>query len=260
MKYISTFSGGKDSTAMILLILEKGLPLDEVIYAKVPEFGEIENFIKIFKEFIESKGIKFTILESDKTFEQMFYTKRKSGKFKGTIVGWPLTRCCWVHDRMKSIPLNRYLKKIGEHIQYIGYAYDEERRYKKYLDDHTKSFPLVDYKITELDTIKYLKSKGWYNPRYWWFERMGCYFCPKQKLSSLEMVYRQYPSLWKKMLKLDRDSPVSFRADGTTIKDLDVRFRYNDMKRGYKDVWESPGHNEVCDLLERYDDKQINFF
>lgn len=31
-KYICCFSGGKDSTAMLIHILENGLPLDEIIY------------------------------------------------------------------------------------------------------------------------------------------------------------------------------------------------------------------------------------
>ncbi|HFL3518279.1 TPA: phosphoadenosine phosphosulfate reductase family protein [Clostridioides difficile] len=32
MKYIASFSGGKDSAAMLLLILEKRLPLDEIVF------------------------------------------------------------------------------------------------------------------------------------------------------------------------------------------------------------------------------------
>lgn len=32
MKHIVKFSGGKDSTAMLLMMLERGLPVDEIIF------------------------------------------------------------------------------------------------------------------------------------------------------------------------------------------------------------------------------------
>ena len=46
MKYIASFSRGKDSAAMLLLILEKGLKLDEIVFIDTGlEFKEIyENY------------------------------------------------------------------------------------------------------------------------------------------------------------------------------------------------------------------------
>ncbi|GAI98610.1 unnamed protein product, partial [marine sediment metagenome] len=32
MKYIASFSGGKDSTAMLLRLIKEGWPLDEVVF------------------------------------------------------------------------------------------------------------------------------------------------------------------------------------------------------------------------------------
>jgi 3'-phosphoadenosine 5'-phosphosulfate sulfotransferase (PAPS reductase)/FAD synthetase len=32
MKYDCSFSGGKDSTAMLLMLIEKGCPLDRIIF------------------------------------------------------------------------------------------------------------------------------------------------------------------------------------------------------------------------------------
>ena len=37
-KYICCFSGGKDSTAMLIYILENNLPLDEIIYCDVGDW------------------------------------------------------------------------------------------------------------------------------------------------------------------------------------------------------------------------------
>jgi len=34
MKHIVSFSGGKDSTAMLLMMLEKGYPIDYIIFVE----------------------------------------------------------------------------------------------------------------------------------------------------------------------------------------------------------------------------------
>ncbi|HBG8604073.1 TPA: phosphoadenosine phosphosulfate reductase family protein, partial [Clostridioides difficile] len=49
MKYVASFSGGKDSAAMLLLILEKKLPLDEIVFIDTGlEFEEIYDIIDGF--------------------------------------------------------------------------------------------------------------------------------------------------------------------------------------------------------------------
>ncbi|MGU8975027.1 hypothetical protein ACV3VU_04955 [Clostridium perfringens] len=39
-----------------------------------------------------------------------------------------------------------------------------------------------------------------------------------------------YPMLWKKMLCMDKDSPIAFKADATRLADIEERFRREDMK------------------------------
>ena len=50
MKHIALYSGGKDSTAMLILIKEHELPLDEIIYADVGSWmwpGVDEHLTKV---------------------------------------------------------------------------------------------------------------------------------------------------------------------------------------------------------------------
>lgn len=81
MKYVASFSGGKDSAAMLLLILEKKLPLDEIVFIDTGlEFEEIYDIIDGFEKRI---NFKITRIKAEKTFEEYFYTVNKQGKHKG---------------------------------------------------------------------------------------------------------------------------------------------------------------------------------
>jgi hypothetical protein len=70
------------------------------------------------------------------------------------------------------------------------------------------------------------KQNNLYSPLYnSKIHRDGCWFCNKSSLNSLRDIYNNYPNLWNKLLGLDKDSPYSFRADGKTLHDLDLRFK-----------------------------------
>ena len=64
MKYIASCSFGKDSLAMVLLLIEKGYPLDEVLfYDTEMEFQAIYNNRDKLSKILEEKKIKFTVLK-----------------------------------------------------------------------------------------------------------------------------------------------------------------------------------------------------
>ena len=61
--YIVSFSGGKDSTAMLLKLIEENRPIDEIIFIDTGlEFQEMYEHIKKVENFINRK---ITILKSD---------------------------------------------------------------------------------------------------------------------------------------------------------------------------------------------------
>ena len=59
-----SLSGGKDSTAMLLLMIERGMPIDMVLYADTGmEFPEMYAHIaKLDAYLYEQRGIHITIL------------------------------------------------------------------------------------------------------------------------------------------------------------------------------------------------------
>ncbi|RLC30978.1 MAG: hypothetical protein DRH37_04100 [Deltaproteobacteria bacterium] len=52
-------------------------------------------------------------------------------------------------------------------------------------------------------------------PIYDKFKRNGCWLCPKQSKESLQILYQEYPDLWKKLKEYEKDSPHGFKVEKT---------------------------------------------
>lgn len=98
MRYIASVSFGKDSLAMLLLVLEKEMPLDEVIfYNSGMEFQAIYDIRDRMKPVLEQRGIRFTEVKPDAPFLYDMLEKtinsRKNGFHHG--YGWCGGLCRW---------------------------------------------------------------------------------------------------------------------------------------------------------------------
>lgn len=214
-KHIVSFSGGKDSTAMLLRMLELKMPIDMILFADTTlEFPEMYKWIMQISKLIKKE---ITIVTATHSFDDWFYgiPTRGAAKERGDIRGLPLIAYpCWWSRDCKVIPLT---KAIGKgNIVYIGIAKDEEHRAKAkmYVDKPNRYvFPLVDWKWTEQDCINYLSKKKLIHPLQSKFTRTGCWLCPKQNLKSLKNLYIHYPKLWKKLKKYEADSPQGFKPN-----------------------------------------------
>ena len=227
MKHIVSFSGGKDSTAMLLMMIEKNMPIDDIVFCDtMAEYPEMYEYIDEVEKYI---GRKITRIRAKKTYEEQFYTKFKRGKNKGRIYGFPFQRGPWCNSRLKMRPFEQYYKSIdGEYCVYLGIAYDEPKRYARKKD--YQIMPLHDWKITEAECKKYLEKKDLINNLYDWKKRTGCWFCHNQSVKDLRALRDNYPKLWDKLLEMDNNSPVTFKPDGTTVADIEKKFEYEDRQ------------------------------
>jgi hypothetical protein len=74
MKHIISFSGGHDSTALVLFCIKNKLPLDSVCFADTTlEFPLMYEHIKKVEIFVKNHGIAFETVYPKQTFEQWFY-------------------------------------------------------------------------------------------------------------------------------------------------------------------------------------------
>ena len=201
LKTIVAFSGGKDSTAMLLRMLELGEKIDYIIFADTEfEYPELYDYINKIEKIIGREIIK---VKSKKKFEEWMFGKLVNGKNKGKIRGFPfiLSPCFW-HREAKKYAVDRFLKGI-KHIRCIGIASDEKKRIQK---DKTLRYPLIEWGWTEQDCINYLEQKGLLNPLYKRFKRIGCFCCPKQNEDSRYKTWLYYPELWKKIECFEKEN------------------------------------------------------
>lgn len=166
MKHVVSLSGGKDSTAMLIKMLEGNWQVDEIVFCKImatqnigAELPEMYGYINKINNYIKlryNKEIK--ILTQEKTFEDYFYTKKNKGKRKGQIYGFPFTISPWCNDRLKQKLFRRYIKDLGEdYTFYIGIASDEPKRLAKLTENQRA--PLAEWRHVRARLFKFLKRE-----------------------------------------------------------------------------------------------------
>ena len=235
MKHIVQFSGGKDSTCMLLMMLEKGMQVDEIIICDTGmEFPQMYEHIEKVEQYI---GRKITRLKAPHSFEWYLYekvlTKGNNQGLKG--YGWATSRNRWCTARMKVDVLGRHLQKFkGEdYIIHIGIAWDEPKRHIN-LPANIRH-PLFEWGVTEKMALSYCKEKGFdWSGLYDTFRRVSCWCCPLQPIGELRKLYHKCPKLWERLKDLDIktnrlgfENPLKFKPN-YSVQDLENKFKRED--------------------------------
>ena len=237
MKYIASCSFGKDSLAMILTIIEHGLPLDEVVYCEVMYDENTSAEYPEHADFIHNKaipilelvyGLKVRVLRDTRNYKSECLRLRVKGKFVGTPVGFPLRRGPWC-NKMKTRPIRAYdREQVDEVHQYVGIAADEPERLDRLAPN--KSSPLADYGITEAMAFDICREHYLLSPIYKSYPRNGCWFCHNARIAELRDLWKNYPNLWAELRLIQSISKVSFKQD-YTIFDLEERFAKEEAQK-----------------------------
>ena len=226
--HIVSFSGGKDSTALLLKMIESGMQIDEIICCDTGvEFPEMYRHIERVKKYID---LPITTLKSEHTFEYlMFEYEKTKGKGKGDKgYSWPDFKNRWCTYLLKQQLINRHLRRYNNAIEYHGITTDEAYRADKNQDGRNIQYPLIDWKMTGQDCLNYCYDKGFrWDGLYDKFNRVSCYLCPLQRIGELKILYTHYPELWEQMKRLDKKSIEQFNrqfTDRYSIEELENRF------------------------------------
>lgn len=242
--HIASVSFGKDSLAMLLLLLSKQwgqYSLDEVIFFDWGmEFQAIYNNRDKIKPLLQEKGIKFTELKYETSFEYNFCEKEVK-KRNGDIqhgYGWCGGLRRW-GTTFKNRVISNYYKTIDKEIvEYIGIAADEIERIPRAIENG-KVLPLVDLGYAEKDCLEYCRSLG-----YCWQEgdidlydvmdRVSCWCCRNNNLKELRAMYHLLPQYWERLKELQEKCPYSYKEykkQGIkygSVQELEYRFQCED--------------------------------
>ncbi len=188
-EYIASFSGGKDSTATIILAHEKGEPLDLILFAEVMfdenvsgEFPEHIDFIKnrcipLFKNW----GYETKVLHAKLNYMDIFMREPTRGKRAGMGMktGFPMAGKCQVNRSIKVQPIKDFFKGMGtdEYMQYIGIAIDEPKRLER-LNGTNKISLLEKYGYSENMAFELCERYNLLSPIYQFAPRGGVLVLP----------------------------------------------------------------------------------
>lgn len=197
-RYIASVSFGKDSLAMVLLILERGLPLDEVVfYDTGMEFKAIYDTRDRVLPILYDHGVKYTELRPPRPFLFDMLEKPVSSKKNGLHYGYSWCGGCarW-GTANKTSALDKHAKAAGKNvIQYIGIAADEQKRLQRL----PNGIRLYD-------------------------DRVSCWCCANKNLKELRNIRTHLPKYWNRLKDLQSRTDRPMKGPGKSVFDLEERF------------------------------------
>lgn len=204
-RYIASVSFGKDSLAMLLILIETGARLDEVIfYDTGMEFKAIYDTRDRVIPMLEAAGVKYTELRPQNPFlydmlERPVYSEKK-GHHAG--YGWCGGRCRWGTE-LKTRAIDKHA--TGATAHYVGIAMDEPERIARLV--LPKAAPLTEWKMTEADCLRYCYERGFYWEEngirlYEILDRVSCWCCANKNKKELRNIYQHLPEYWERLKEI----------------------------------------------------------
>lgn len=241
--FVASVSGGKDSTAMLLRMIEEGVRIDLIIFCDTGlEYPAMYRHLEKLEKDI---GRPIVHICADHTFEHLLLNHEVRVKINKDVTernhrgySWPGPVNRWCTKELKEIPREKFLAPLKEKydiIEYVGLAADEGYRLdRKNNMREGQRHPLVDWGMTEADCLKYCYDRGYdWEGLYNYFERVSCWCCPLQPLSQLRILYRQFPELWATLKAWDEKSWRKYKPE-YSIAELEQRFNFEER-------WEKDG-------------------
>ena len=226
--------------ATIILAAEQGIRIDRVLHCDVRFNDAISGEHPLMAEWMPTAekrleklfGVTVDHAYSGVSFEEQFYKVKQKGNHVGDIYGFPYAVGAWCNDRLKLKAIKKYEAQFRkeETTTFVGIAYDEPVRWERMKAKETQNRKyrslLVEQGLTEQDALEICKNHDLLSPMYSvdGIYRGGCWFCPKQCLSDLYSLWKNYPELYGELLKMEPQSHNTFKRNHT-LAELQARFR-----------------------------------
>ena len=205
MRKIVSVSWGKDSTAMLIWLIENDYPIDEIIfYDTGMEFDAIyKTRDYVLKNWCN--GIKYTELKPKEPFiyKMIIYPHKTRKGFMKYGYGWCGGMCRWgTTEKTKTI--DTYLKNNygDDYVTYVGIAYDEPQRLKH---NTYKRYPLYYVaRMTEEECLEFCYNRNiTFGGLYKYLKRVSCWCCRNKNLKELKNYKKYLPEYYKRLKTLE---------------------------------------------------------
>lgn len=215
VRHILGLSGGKDSTALAIL-LHKDIPEMEYFFCDThKELPETYEYLDRIKARL---GIHIHYLSAKRDFDHWL-------TLHGGYLPSPKRR--WCTEQMKIRPLEKFVGE-DETISYVGIRADENRDgYISTKPNIKPVFPFKERGMVKQDILNLLEESGIGMPDYYrWRSRSGCFFCFFQRKYEWVMLAEEHPDLFAEAVRYEqehKDGRTYTWTDGETLLELIAR-------------------------------------
>lgn len=218
-----SWSGGKDSTASVLLHLKRGDKVIAVCY--VPMFTDDipfilrshYNFILRAKKKLERMGATVILVKGMTYYDYCMKTITR-GENKGKLMGFPapITGMCGFKNYSKEKALNNV--SLGKYdYEDIGIAADEVKRQNQ-LTENKRSI-LVELGKSEAYALKLCRHYNLLSPMYEEGTRDGCALCPNGDRKRRQEWFSENPEAFDIVKDMQRKIAKSFPKRAFGLRD-----------------------------------------
>ena len=193
-RHILGLSGGKDSTALAILMHKEVLQMEYFFCDTGKELPETYEYLERVKARL---GIKIEYLNAERDFDHWLEV------FNGVL---PSPRVRWCTRKLKIEPLEKF---VGDDraISYIGIRADENR--EGYVSAQPNIHPIYPFKergLVKADILNILDDSGIGMPSYYeWRSRSGCSFCFFQRKYEWVKLAEKHPEEFAQAIAYERD-------------------------------------------------------
>lgn len=254
-RHILALSGGKDSSALAIYMLDKGIDMEYVFCDTEKELDETYEYLNKLESYL---GKQITILKYSDGYGFDDILKIKNGYL-------PSPESRWCTEYLKLKPYEQYLSNDNV-VSYVGIRADEQHR-KGYISTKTNittKFPFIEDNIRKEDVIRILKESGLGIPDYYsWRSRSGCYFCFFQQKREWVGLYEHHPELYAKAMEYEKLDPISGISytwmQNESLKEFANPARMAQVKDNYNNKKiVNVKSNLLADILADVDDVEEN--
>lgn len=215
-KHIVGLSGGKDSTAMALRLVETEPRDYEFICNETGnELPEMQAHWRKLEQLLNAP------IKPVRHVKDLIETCRDEHMLPNVFRRW----CTRI---LKIEPTIEYFQQLPDDaVLYVGLRADEELRRGLYGEDMTVDFPMRRWGWSESDMWTYLASRDVTIP-----DRTDCGLCPYQRLGEWRDLYFKYPVIYMQGVALEDEFGKTIRSPGRDTWPADLRTLGSEFERG----------------------------